>query len=54
MENYQIPRPFPVSLEPVRQPTYSKEDIRGAELGEEIATLSAQLQVATYRLPRSC
>jgi len=26
------------------------EDIRGEELGDEIATLSAQLQVATYHL----
>ncbi len=29
---------------------YSEEHRRGLELGEEIATLSAQLQVATYRL----
>jgi hypothetical protein len=35
---------------PLRQPTYSAEHIRGNELGEEIAALSAQLQAATYRL----
>ncbi len=50
MEMYPRPRQIRPDMEPMRQPTYSEEDIRGAELGEEIATLSAQLQAATYRL----
>ncbi len=47
---YPRPRQFPLDTGPPWQPIYSEEDIRSAELREQIATLSAQLQVATYRL----
>ena len=50
MEMYPRPRQFPLDTGPPWQPIYSEEEIRGAELREQIATLSAQLQVATYRL----
>ena len=50
MESCPLPKPFPPSMEPMRQPTYSEETIRNNELAEEIAVLSAQLQSADYRL----
>ena len=50
MESYPLPKPSPLSMEPMRQPTYSEETIRNNELAEEIAVLSAQLQSADYRL----
>jgi len=53
MEINELPsseQPFPSYLAPMLQPVRSEKDIRGEELGDEIATLSAQLQVATYRL----
>ena len=50
MESYPLPKPFPLSMEPMRQPTYSEETIRNNELAEEIAVLAAQLQSADYRL----
>ncbi len=50
MEMHSQPGPIPFSMVPMRQPTYSAEHIRGDELGDEIAALSAQLQAATYRL----
>ena len=50
IEMYPRPREFPLDTEPWVPPIRSQEDIRGEKLGEEIATLSAQLQVATYQL----
>ena len=50
MESYSLPRPIPASVGPLRQPNYSKKQIRNDELAEEIAALSAQLQSADYRL----
>ena len=47
---YPRPPQIRFDLEPAPQPVYGEEHLRGLALGEEIATLSAQLQAATHKL----